>query len=153
MRTTVCSSLGVLCNFVLSDLAPKGSPTLKNIRDEKEIFESLGQYGDHEALAVLFNRFGQASYNLAYFILGSTETAQEAVEEAMLQVVQTAPEMGAFGDPLSWILRVTARHCIRISKRRPGKYGTQIDFPLPPQSPRRSPKISHEESGSTIEPV
>ncbi len=100
---------------------------------------------------VLFNRYGKASYNLAYFILGDARTAQEAVEETMVQVVQTAQVASPPLNTMSWVMKMTARHSLALTKRRHPEMDAKDESVHPQVDPRRD--LTHEESSATMEAV
>ena len=78
--------------------------------------------GDEQALAALYDRFGNLAYSLAYQILGNTADAEEVVTDAFVQAWSTAvsfdPARASVAAWLSMIARTRALDRLRSSKRR-----------------------------------
>jgi RNA polymerase sigma-70 factor (ECF subfamily) len=78
--------------------------------------------GDEQALAALYDRFGNLAYSLAYQILGNTADAEEVVTDAFVQAWGTAvsfdPARASVATWLSMIARTRALDRLRSSKRR-----------------------------------
>ncbi|MDI3340724.1 MAG: sigma-70 family RNA polymerase sigma factor [Sphaerobacter sp.] len=73
---------------------------------------------DHEALALLYDRYAPAVYSLALHMLRERRAAEDVVQDAFLTVWQQpasyVSERGAFGP---WILRVARNRAIDLLRR------------------------------------
>ncbi len=95
------------------------------VTDRTGIADALGRLArerDPEAWAFLIERCGPASERLALRLAGSSDLAQDAVQEAWLQIRDGArgfaprgedPDAGAWG----WIMRVTANATLQWMRR------------------------------------
>jgi RNA polymerase sigma factor (sigma-70 family) len=68
--------------------------------------------GDRSAFAVLYGRYEQRAFNLAYRIAGSEADAADAVQQAFLEVMRREPRLGD-GEPsfASHLFAATRRAC------------------------------------------
>ena len=78
--------------------------------------------GDEQALAALYDRFGNLAYSLAFHILGNGADAEEIVTDAFVQAWSSAasfdPARASVPAWLSMITRTRALDRLRSSKRR-----------------------------------
>ena len=78
--------------------------------------------GDEQALAALYDRFGNLAYSLAFHILGNAADAEEIVTDAFVQAWSSAasfdPARASVPAWLSVITRTRALDRLRSSKRR-----------------------------------
>jgi len=76
--------------------------------------------GDSAALAALYDRYGRLAYGLAYRVLSDGSAAEEAVQDAFLQVWRKAstfdPERGA--GFRAWLLTIVHHRSIDTVRRR-----------------------------------
>lgn len=83
---------------------------------------------DHEAMAVLYDRYSRAVYSLALHVLHEQRAAEDIVQEAFLTFWQRPmsyiPERGAFGP---WILRVARNRAIDLLRRGSREYTNNDD--------------------------
>ena len=75
--------------------------------------------GDGGAFAVLYERYEQRVFNLAYRIVGSEADAADAAQEAFLAVMRSLPRL-ADREPALGLLLFTATHnaCQDQTRRR-----------------------------------
>ncbi len=89
---------------------------LSNLSDQ-ELIERV-RARDHEAMAVLYDRYSRAVYSLALHVLHEQRAAEDVVQDAFLTFWQRPttyiPERGAFGP---WILRVARNRAIDHLRR------------------------------------
>ena len=86
--------------------------------EEQELI-SRSRAGDVEAFNLLVERYQRSAYNLALRMLGNTEAAEDATQDAFLSAYRA---IGKFrgGSFKAWILRITANSChdkMRVSRR------------------------------------
>ena len=76
--------------------------------------------GNEEAFALLYERYGKLAYSLAYRVLGNTADAEEAVQDAFLNIWRSAKSFDfRRGQPRTWMLSVVHHRAIdSIRKRR-----------------------------------
>lgn len=100
----------------MASVAVANGPTMK-VRDDQALIEAVARERDRAAFAELFERHRNSAYNLACYVTGSRESAEEAVQEAMLRVWTSAATFQP-GNARSWILRIVAREGIRVIRAR-----------------------------------
>jgi len=86
--------------------------------EEQELI-SRSRAGDVEAFNLLVEQYQRLVYNLALRMLGNTETAEDATQDAFLSAYRA---IGKFrgGSFKAWILRITANSChdkMRMARR------------------------------------
>lgn len=75
--------------------------------------------GDSNALALLYDRYGRLAYSLAYRILGDVPSAEDAVQEAFLNIWRMAPSFdGQRGSARTWLLSVARHKAIDALRQR-----------------------------------
>lgn len=87
--------------------------------DDKWI--AAAQDGDLQAFNQLVTKYQAAVYNVAYRILGNTDAASDATQEAFVSAYQA---IGKFrgGSLKAWLLRIVTNACydqLRVKQRRP----------------------------------
>ncbi len=92
--------------------------------------------GDGEAFADLFHRYKDLVIKTAFLLLGSTEEAEDALQEVFLKVHRSLgsydPSRGAFS---TWLYRITVNHCLKQRrKRRPVIVSLEKILPFARQS-------------------
>ncbi|CCF83849.1 sigma-70 family RNA polymerase sigma factor [Nitrolancea hollandica] len=89
---------------------------LSNLSDQ-ELIERV-RARDHEAMAMLYDRYSRAVYSLALHVLREQRAAEDIVQDVFLTFWQRPttyiPERGAFGP---WILRVARNRAIDLLRR------------------------------------
>src|ERR671937_2987000 len=74
--------------------------------------------GDQAAFEILYERHGRAAYSLARRILGDDRTAEEATQEAFLQLWRSGQRYDAArGSVRSWALRIVRNRSIDELRR------------------------------------
>lgn len=71
-----------------------------------------------EAFAELFERHHATGYRLACQILNDSDLAAEAFQDAMLTVWTSAAACREATNPRAWLLRIVARKCLMLLRRR-----------------------------------
>jgi RNA polymerase sigma factor (sigma-70 family) len=86
-------------------------------RTDEELVESVAQ-ADEDALGELYDRFGKVAYGLAYRILQDASLAEDAVQEAFLQIWRGAgsyrPERAKAS---TWLLTFVHRRAVDLVRR------------------------------------
>jgi RNA polymerase sigma-70 factor, ECF subfamily len=95
---------------------PKGRPVSSQPSDEA-LVEAVAR-ADEDALAELYDRFVKVAYGLAYKILQDAALAEDAVQEAFLQIWRSAgsyrPERGKAS---TWLLTFVHRRAVDLVRR------------------------------------
>src|SRR5262245_10744990 len=74
--------------------------------------------GSRQAQQQLYKRYCDAMYNVCYRMLGSTGEAEDALQEAFIDVfgkLDTFREESSLG---AWIKRIVVNHCLNVFKKR-----------------------------------
>lgn len=95
---------------------PDGDP-----RPDAEVWR-LAARGDHDAFAVLFERYAQRVWNYAYRLSASWPEADDLTAAAFLTLWRRRRDVRLVdGSPLPWLLTVT-NHCARSERRRVARF-------------------------------
>jgi RNA polymerase sigma-70 factor (ECF subfamily) len=88
--------------------------------------------GDKEAFSRLVEAYQTPVYNLTYRMLGNSDEAEEAAQEAFLRAYTRIKQYDAAYRFSTWLLSIASHHCIdRLRKRR--LTWLSLDEPLPAQ--------------------
>jgi RNA polymerase sigma-70 factor, ECF subfamily len=102
-------------------------------RTDEELVEAVAQ-ADEDALGELYDRFGRVAYGLAYKILQDAALAEDAVQEAFLQIWRGAgsyrPERAKAS---TWLLTFVHRRAVDLVRREQRRRTVQLD-PMPEPS-------------------
>ena len=94
-----------------------------------EVLLQLLRLGNESALAALYDRYGKMAYSLAYRILGDVHAAEDAVQEAYINIWRRAGSFSANrGTARTWIMAVVHHRSIDIGRKRRGL--TPRELPL-----------------------
>lgn len=75
--------------------------------------------GDHDAFAQLVDRYQRPVYSLAHRMLGDPRDAEDAAQESFLKAYRALDAYDPRRAFSTWLLAVTAHHCIdRLRRRR-----------------------------------
>lgn len=74
--------------------------------------------GDAEAFRVLAQRYTQPAFNYAYHVLGTYDDAQDAVQEALIQIFQSLPTARQELSFRPWFYRILRNKCLDALRRR-----------------------------------
>ncbi len=111
-------------------------------RDDAALLLAISKNRDREAFAELYRRHAQAGLNLALYITNNRESAEEALQEALLRVWRSATPVT--GNGRAWVLRIVVHEALRaIRKNRKGK-AVQATY-AEPAAPRVDAQIEHSE--------
>lgn len=110
-----------------AQLAARGARNLKAmttdrpahaVRSDASLLADVAERKDREAFSLLYERFGQAGFALAYRITGNSDEAEEAFQEAMLRVWLSAGNFDPRGNAKGWILKIVARESMDVARKR-----------------------------------
>ena len=87
--------------------------------------------GDEEAFGRLYDRYGRLAYSVAWRVLGDGSAAEDAVQEAFLNVWRKAGSFdGRRGDARAWLLSVVHHRAVDLLRRSRGQQ--PLDLPTEP---------------------
>jgi RNA polymerase sigma factor (sigma-70 family) len=96
-------------------------------RTDEELVEAVAR-ADEGALGDLYDRFGKVAYGLAYKILQDAALAEDAVQEAFLQIWRGAgsyrPERAKAS---TWLLTFVHRRAVVLVRREQRRRSVQLD--------------------------
>jgi RNA polymerase sigma-70 factor (ECF subfamily) len=74
--------------------------------------------GDKAAFARLVEKHKQSVYGLCFRLLGGTEEARDAAQEAFVRAYTGISDFDARQPFAAWVLRIARNHCIDLLRRR-----------------------------------
>lgn len=86
-------------------------------RDETE-WLVLAQNGDDEAFTQLVEKYQHPVYNLCYRMLGDSQEAEDAAQEAFWRAYQAIKRYDRNRPFATWLLSITAHYCIDLQRKR-----------------------------------
>ncbi len=87
------------------------------MRTESEVIRAVRE-GDHGAFAELVETYQRPVFNLAYRMLGDPSGAEDAAQEAFLRVYRSIAAYDPARPFSTWILSITAHHCIDTLRKK-----------------------------------
>lgn len=95
---------------------------------------ALAGHGEHAALAELYDRFGRQAYALALRVLRDHALAEDAVQDAFLEVWRTArrflPERARAS---TWVLMLVHRRSVDLVRRAERRRGDPLEHAPEPR--------------------
>ena len=85
---------------------------------EQRILVARALRGDQDAFADIFDRYGELMLRTAYSIVKDRDSAEDAVQNALIQAWQHLPSLRETGVLRSWLLRIVVNQCISFKRRR-----------------------------------
>jgi RNA polymerase sigma-70 factor (ECF subfamily) len=119
-RTTrLCvSSIVEAVTDQLPPLAPEGDVTARRAEESwQDLFQDLVD-GRPAALAELYDTAAPQLYGLALWRTGSEEDAADVVQDVFVRVVEQGRRLARVKNPKAWLLTVTHRAAIDVTRRR-----------------------------------
>ena len=122
-------------------------------RTDEELVEAVAR-ADEDALGELYDRFGKVAYGLAYKILQDAALAEDAVQEAFLQIWRGAgsyrPERAKAS---TWLLTFVHRRAVDLVRReqaRPQRGGDVEDIAARPGKDDVPASLVAREQGASV---
>src|ERR1700681_3937076 len=127
MRTTIARfpSMALTCSFFCADATAAFWPPLairgrdarpgENARvptDDATLVKRVAE-GDHDAFALLYDRYGALVFGIAKRVLGNREQAEDVTQSIFLQIC-TRPEMFPGGNFGAWVARVARNASVDV---------------------------------------
>jgi RNA polymerase sigma-70 factor, ECF subfamily len=107
----------VVSNDLLEPSPVCDIPMSRSEIDWKEIFQALAR-GNTAALEVLYDAVAAKLYGLAMWRTGSAEDAADVVHDVFVRVVDQGPRLAKVRKPKAWLLTVTHRAAVDVTRRR-----------------------------------
>ena len=86
-----------------------------------EVLLQLLHVGNESALGALYDRYGKQAYSLAFRMLGDVHAAEDAVQEAFINIWRRAGSFSSTrGTARTWIMAVVHHRTIDIGRKRRG---------------------------------
>jgi RNA polymerase sigma-70 factor (ECF subfamily) len=83
------------------------------------------------ALDELYDAAAPQLYGLALWRTGSVDDAADVVQDVFVRVAEQGPKLAKIRNPRAWLLTVTHRAAVDVTRRRRQRYAESIDdFPL-----------------------
>lgn len=98
------------------------------------LLQAISGQKDRDAFDELHRRYEAPCFNLALNITGQRETAEEAVQDAMLRVWRFAGSFKAGGNARGWIMQTLAHSCLALLKKNAAERKRDLEAaPNPPE--------------------
>ena len=115
----LAAALGPILRLPVLRSSPAGREAMNGEAElsDESLLEAVAR-GDETALATLYDRYGRVAYGLAFRVLRDRSLAEDAVQEAFLQVWRSAaqfrPERAKAG---TWLLTFVHRRAVDLVRR------------------------------------
>lgn len=76
------------------------------------------QEGDSEAFAILIHHFERQIYSYCYYLLGSREEAEDALQEIFIQAYRNINQYKRNTNFAAWLYKITYNHSMNVLKKR-----------------------------------
>ena len=121
--------LGRWREAVVHSLATRGERMAAPTVATDEELAARFQQGDADAFEALVARYHRPLYHFAYRLLGQTEEAEDAVQDALVQVYRALPHAHLEAPLRPWIYRIARNRCLdRLKHQRPVAFSAlQVD--------------------------
>jgi RNA polymerase sigma-70 factor (ECF subfamily) len=106
---------------------------------DDQLLLCIAQQRDREAFAELYRRFARLAFNVAFNVTGNRSLAEEAAQEAMLQLWISAKSYQP-GNARGWILRIVARESLELAQKQ-AKGMKQMEAENYREKPRESDTV------------
>jgi RNA polymerase sigma-70 factor (ECF subfamily) len=94
---------------------------LDTLNDNELITMIAGSHSEaaHQALGILYDRYGRLVYTIAYHVVGDSETAEEITQDAFVRVWEGASTYrGEIARVTSWLVSIARHRAIDELRRR-----------------------------------
>jgi RNA polymerase sigma-70 factor (ECF subfamily) len=121
---------------------------MEELTDENLL--QLLHVGNENALGALYDRYGNVTYSLAFRMLGDVHAAEDAVQEAFINIWRRAGSFStARGTAKTWIMAVVHHRSIDIGRKRRGI--TPRELPLELERLPEAPTDTWAEVSNTLD--
>ncbi len=98
-----------------TDQGKEGDPSS---RRDSNLLKAIAQNRDQQALTSLFKAYQRSGYNLALTITGNASAADDALQEAFLQIWTSAARFQEPGNARAWIFKIIVRKSLKTLSGR-----------------------------------
>jgi RNA polymerase sigma-70 factor, ECF subfamily len=84
---------------------------------EEHLLVTRAQQGDTDAFVDIFNQYSGLMLRTAYSIVKDRDTAEDAVQNALIQAWQHLPSLREAGALRAWLMRIVVNQCISFKRR------------------------------------
>jgi RNA polymerase sigma-70 factor, ECF subfamily len=84
---------------------------------EQHLLVTRAQQGDKDAFNDIFNQYSGLMLRTAYSIVKDRDTAEDAVQNALIQAWQHLPSLREAGALRSWLMRIVVNQCMSFKRR------------------------------------
>src|SRR5260370_9108490 len=84
---------------------------------EQRILVARALRGDQDAFTDIFDRYGELMLRTAYSIVKDRDSAEDAVQNALIQAWQHLPSLRETGALRPWLLRIVVNQCISFKRQ------------------------------------
>ena len=84
---------------------------------EQRILVTRALSGDKDAFDDIFDRYGELMLRTAYRIVKDRDSAEDVVQNALIQAWQHLPSLRETGALRSWLLRIVVNQCMSFKRR------------------------------------
>lgn len=84
---------------------------------EQHLLVTRAQQGDRGAFDDIFNHYSGLMLRTAFSILKDRDTAEDAVQNALIQAWQHLPSLREAGALRSWLMRIVVNQCMSFKRR------------------------------------
>ncbi len=91
--------------------------SIKPMNSDESLLFDVARKRDRQAFEALFKKYRRPAYQLACFLTRNADEAEEATQEAMLGMWQSASTFKG-GNPRGWIMRIVANHSLKAINRK-----------------------------------
>ena len=107
-------------------------------RNEQQLIEGL-RNNDSKSLAVLYDAYGAIAYGLALRVVGSTQEAEDVVQESFLALWRQADRLDSTRGLRGYLLSIVHHRAIDRIRRRGRRPEAELDLDLPLASDDEDP--------------
>jgi RNA polymerase sigma-70 factor (ECF subfamily) len=102
---------------------------MEELTDEVPL--QLLHLGNEDALGALYDRYGKPAYSLAYRMLGDVQAAEDAVQEAFINIWRRSGSFSTTrGTARTWIMAVVHHRAIDVGRKRRGIVPRELPLEL-----------------------
>ena len=117
----------------------------------------LARSGDPETIASLYERYGAAVFRVAYRLMGTTEDAEDVLQDVFLGLPEALKSYASRGSLEGWIKQVAARTALMRLRARKTRREASLDemASIPGATSPGSPidRVALEEAVKTLTPI
>lgn len=111
--------------------------------EEKSLIDSCVK-GEREAQYLLYNKYAKAMFNICYRMMNNYADAEDAMQEAFVNVFTQIEKFQYQSTLGAWIKRIVVNHCINLIKKRKLDIDFEVELVLIDESSIDEVNIEHD---------